>query len=136
MAKVKMNFKANFHNVNLIRVAIQGVCQEVFGSQQDADDFLLSITEAMNNVVYHSETPTMEAMLTISKDSIIFGIITEGKKFDSTIKVEMPDINSEEEGGFGLPLIQGLVNSIHYEYTEGKNILTLEKKLLSDDKEE
>lgn len=136
MAKIKMHFKANFHNINLIRVAIKGVFEEVVNSSQDADDLLLSITEAMNNIVCHSNASTMEAILTVAQDKIIFQMITEGEKFDSTKKAEMPNIDDQQENGFGLALIQALVDSMDYEYKDGKNVLTLGKNLLSDDKEE
>ena len=136
MAKIRMHFKANFHNVNLIRVAIKGVCEEVFSSSQDADDFLLSITEAMNNIIHHSNASTMEAILTVVNEKVVFEMITEGEKFDSTKRSEMPDIDDQQESGFGLAIIQALLDSIDYDYKDGKNILTLGKNIFSDNKEE
>ncbi|GAF86748.1 unnamed protein product [marine sediment metagenome] len=88
----------------------------------------------MNNAVEHSGALTVDASLTVTKKEILFSIINTGERFDISRPAEIPDIEEKWEGGFGLVLIRELVDSIQYEYTDGKNILTLGKKLPSKNK--
>ena len=45
------------------------------------------------------------------------------------------DDNNLVEGGFGLAIIQELVDKVDYEYRDSKNILTIKKTLSEKDKE-
>ena len=55
-----------------------------------------------------------------------------GKKFDPTLAPEADITLSADEreiGGLGIFLIRQIMNEVRYERIDGKNILTLEKKL-------
>jgi sigma-B regulation protein RsbU (phosphoserine phosphatase) len=55
-----------------------------------------------------------------------------GKAFDPTLAPEADVTLSAEDrqiGGLGIFLIRQIMNEVKYERLEGKNILTLEKKL-------
>ena len=60
-------------------------------------------------------------------------IITDsGKPFDPTTKEKIDTTLPAEErmiGGLGIHLVREIMDSINYERTNGKNVLTLRKKL-------
>ena len=60
-------------------------------------------------------------------------ILTDtGKEFDPTVVPEADITLSAEErpiGGLGIFLIRQIMNEVRYDRINGKNILTLEKKL-------
>jgi sigma-B regulation protein RsbU (phosphoserine phosphatase) len=61
-----------------------------------------------------------------------FQIIDEGVAFDPTSKQKADTTLSAEDrqiGGLGILLLRELMDSINYERTDGKNVLTLIKKL-------
>ena len=61
-----------------------------------------------------------------------FVISDSGTPFDPTAKAEVDTTLSAEErgiGGLGIHLIRQIMDTINYERVDGKNVLTLRKKL-------
>ena len=97
----------------------------------------LSIEEAYVNIskyAYESDEGKVEILSCVDEDPLQITV----KFMDSGIpynplKNEDPDIlaNTEEKelGGLGIFLIKKNVDNIGYEYLDGKNILTIQKKL-------
>ncbi len=134
--RLTIKFDLNFESVDLARAAITGILKEKIKPDEphtdsdESNEFRLAIIEALNNAVEYSQAKSIEVILIVSEKEILFRMITDGEKFDSTIKAEMPDLNNADElpeGGFGLAIIQRMVDKLDYEYCEGKNILTLHK---------
>ena len=72
----------------------------------------------------------IEAM--INDEYLVFVISDSGTPFDPTAKAEVDTTLSVEErgiGGLGIHLIRQIMDTINYERVEGKNVLTLRKKL-------
>jgi sigma-B regulation protein RsbU (phosphoserine phosphatase) len=72
----------------------------------------------------------IEAM--INDEYLVFVISDSGTPFDPTAKAEVDTTLSAEErgiGGLGIHLIRQIMDTINYERVEGKNVLTLRKKL-------
>ncbi len=98
----------------------------------------LSIEEAYVNIskyAYESDEGKVEILSRVDEDPLQITV----KFMDSGIpynplKNEDPDIytNTEEKelGGLGIFLIKKNVDNIGYEYLNGKNILTIQKKLI------
>ena len=64
--------------------------------------------------------------------SIVFVLTDTGKEFDPTLAPEADITLSADEreiGGLGIFLIRQIMNEVRYERIDGKNVLTLEKKL-------
>jgi len=111
------------------------VCEEVGMDMAVAIQMNLAMEEAVVNVMsyaYPADTVgdvTIEAV-TIA-DQLQFTITDSGIPFDPTAKAEVDTTLSAEErpiGGLGIHLVRQLMDSINYERTEGKNVLTLRKK--------
>ena len=90
----------------------------------------------MTNVILYAYPPkidgTVDIDATIRKDSLQFVITDKGSPFDPTVVPEADTTLGVEDrpiGGLGIYLVRKLMDSVEYEYTDGKNILTLTKKL-------
>lgn len=123
-----------FEEVNHVRQALVEVCQGFYkemGIDSAVEDFILAITEAMNNVVEHSKASHMEVELSAHPDRMVFIIRSDGIKFDPTEDVAMPDLDDDDlpEGGFGRAIVMELMDEVQYVLEGDKNVLTLVKKI-------
>ena len=96
----------------------------------------LVLEEAVVNVInyaYPKEDHQYIYLSATMKDGSIVLVLTDtGKEFDPTAAPEADITLSADErqiGGLGIFLIRQIMNEVKYERIEGKNILTLEKKL-------
>lgn len=105
-----------------------------------APDLVFNLTlvmeEAVVNVINYAYPKEEHEKIYVSArlhgGSIIMVIADNGKEFDPTLAPEADITLSAEErpiGGLGIFLIRNIMNEVKYERIEGKNILTLEKKL-------
>lgn len=96
----------------------------------------LAVEEAVVNVIDYAYPTNTEGDITVNMmfdgQTLHFQIIDEGIAFDPTAKQKTDTTLSVEErqiGGLGILLVRELMDSINYERTDGKNILTLIKKI-------
>ena len=101
----------------------------------------LAVEEAVVNVIDYAYPADTEGDITISMMSdghtLHFQIVDTGVAFDPTAKQKTDTTLSVEErqiGGLGILLVRELMDSINYERTDGKNILTLIKKIVNSEK--
>ena len=99
----------------------------------------LALEEAVTNVVLYAypEGQTGEAdILTTVADGVMTIVISDsGVPFDPTKDAKEADITlSAEErpiGGLGVFLVKEIMDTVSYQRTDGKNVLTLTKALVS-----
>ena len=96
----------------------------------------LVLEEAVVNIINYAYPEGKHELIYLSakvhNGSIVFVLTDTGKEFDPTMAKEADITLSAEErpiGGLGIFLIRNIMNEVRYERIEGKNILTLEKKL-------
>jgi anti-sigma regulatory factor (Ser/Thr protein kinase) len=96
----------------------------------------LVLEEAIVNVINYAypkeEHQSIYLSAALHDDSIVFVLTDTGKEFDPTQVPEADITLSAEErpiGGLGIFLIRQIMNEVKYQRIEGKNVLTLEKKL-------
>ena len=96
----------------------------------------LVLEEAVVNVINYAypkeEHQYIYLSATMKDGSIILVLTDTGKEFDPTAAPEADVTLSAEDrqiGGLGIFLIRQIMNEVKYERIEGKNVLTLEKKL-------
>lgn len=124
-----------FEEVDMVRKIVEEICRENYlgaDYQEPIGDYLLAITEAMNNIVEHGKASQIEIELTALPDRIVFVVCSDGLPFDPTQDVFMPEMGDSEglpEGGFGRALILELMDEVRYELKDGKNVLRLIKKI-------
>lgn len=126
----------NFQNVDMVRTQLKEFCTDNYrGTEAEsrAGELCLAATEAMNNAVEHSGAEKVEIEILANEAGVVFRIITQGEEFDPTLGVSMPVLGEGkelQEGGFGLAIIKEMVDDLQYMYAEGKNVMTLCKKII------
>lgn len=96
----------------------------------------LVLEEAVVNVINYAypkeEHQSIYLSAHLHEGSIVLVVTDTGKEFDPTLAPEVDITLSADErpiGGLGIFLIRQIMNEVRYERIDGKNILTLEKKL-------
>ena len=96
----------------------------------------LVLEEAIVNVINYAYPKEEHEFIYLSasmhEGSIVLVLTDTGKAFDPTAAPEADITLSADErqiGGLGIFLIRQIMNEVKYERIDGKNILTLEKKL-------
>ena len=96
----------------------------------------LVLEEAVVNVINYAYPPGKKESIYLSarmhEGSIILVLTDTGVEFDPTISPDADITLSAEDrpiGGLGIFLIRQIMNEVRYDRVDGKNILTLEKKL-------
>lgn len=97
----------------------------------------LVLEEAVVNIINYAYPKEDHQHIYLSAkmrdDSIVLVLTDTGKEFDPTAAPEADVTLSADEreiGGLGIFLIRQIMNEVKYERIEGKNVLTLEKKLM------
>ena len=96
----------------------------------------LVLEEAVVNIINYAYPKEKHESIYLSvklyNDSIVLVLTDTGKEFDPTMAPETDITMSADErpiGGLGIFLIRQIMNEVRYERIDGKNVLTLEKKL-------
>lgn len=102
------------------------------------DDILLCCDEAATNVVMHSykeikaPNPTFECAIKFEQEKIIIMLKDKGREFNRSV-VPQPSLEAnlkgERKGGFGVFLMEKLMDKVTYVREGDYNIVTLEKKI-------
>ena len=102
-------------------------------SEEKTAEISMALIEATINAFEHSETETsnVEIHFIIEGDMLVIKVTDQGKGFDKS-KVEIPNIenklSSDHKRGWGLKLIQELMDTVEYESTEDGTTVTMTKK--------
>jgi sigma-B regulation protein RsbU (phosphoserine phosphatase) len=137
---VQMHKTIVLHNdtkeVSLLATFVDEVCEKLGFDPAVTMQMNLAIEEAVVNVMDYAYPAGTVGDVTIEAESdddqLQFTIIDNGTPFDPTAKEEVDTTLSAEErpiGGLGIHLVRQLMDSINYERIDGKNILTLRKKI-------
>ncbi|MCE9499666.1 MAG: ATP-binding protein, partial [Leptospira sp.] len=101
------------------------------------DDILLSCDEAATNIVMHSYkdsnaiSPTFDCSINFTSTGIQILISDRGSVFDRSL-VKNPSVDAnmkgERKGGFGVFLMEKLMDKVTYSWKDGINYVLLEKE--------
>ena len=116
---------------------VNEVCQELQVDSKTRNRICLAVEEAVVNVMNYAypmgQEGTVEIEAAANDERLKFTITDSGIPFDPTARPEV-DINAPVEerpiGGLGIHLIRQYMDSMNYNRMDGKNILTLRKKLI------
>ena len=103
-------------------------------SEEQAGEITMALIEACINAFEHSKTDSNVFIhFLIEEDSLIMKVIDQGIGFDKT-KVEIPKIENkmgkeERKRGWGLQLIQELMDSVEFESTSDGTTVTMKKNI-------
>lgn len=130
---LEMRIAAEFSGVDLARESLRKICRDMFEPEGGvfSDELCLAASEALNNAVEHSGAPTIQLEVTAERDSLTLRLTYTGLPFDPTVPASLPDnaiAPFAAEGGYGLALLQRMVDTLEYAFRDGNNILTMYKR--------
>ena len=132
----KLTLQNDVQQVPQLATWVEEVCEAVGFDASTTMQMNLAIEEAVVNVMNYAYPHGTVGDIFIEAQAndirLKFIITDSGAPFDPTTRDDVDTTLSAEErpiGGLGIHLVRQLMDSINYERTDGKNILTLRKKL-------
>ena len=133
----EMTVTTDVANISEVNDFVKGMCDELQMSKSEANGMKLAIEEAVVNVMNYAydagEAGEVNIVADATSDMLKFVITDTGRPFAPT---DVPDVDTtlsaedRQIGGLGIFLVRQLMDTINYERIDGKNILTLKKKLV------
>lgn len=90
------------------------------------------IDELFSNISFYSGAREVEFTISRKDDSVFMVLKDDGVEFDPTAVDEADTTQSSENrkiGGLGIHIVRRLMDSVRYEYSNGRNVVTLEKRI-------
>jgi sigma-B regulation protein RsbU (phosphoserine phosphatase) len=127
----------DIEKVPVLAEFVDEVCEIVGFDMSTTMGINLALEEAVVNVMSYAYQPGTMGNVNIeaiaNETRLKFIISDWGTPFDPTAEKEVDTTLSAEErpiGGLGIHLVRQIMDSINYERIDGKNVLTLRKKLV------
>ena len=134
--KRDLTLQNDIEQVPLLAQFVDEVCEEIGLDMPTTMQMNLALEEAVVNVMKYAYPHGIVGDIHIEAQAsdvrLKFVISDNGTPFDPTAKAEVDTTLSAEErpiGGLGIHLVRKIMDSINYERTCNKNILTLRKKI-------
>ena len=96
----------------------------------------LVLEEMVSNVIFYAYPEGTDAEIELEAKSngkeLTFVLSDSGREFDPTLKEDAdPNVNpmDREIGGMGIYIVKNIMNKVTYQRLEGKNLLTMQKKI-------
>jgi len=131
-----LTIKNDVHEVTRFSNFIKSATEKMDIEKSLARQLRLAVEEAVVNAIDYAYPAGKEGEIEIRMMSdghtIRFQIIDSGVAFDPTAKEKADTTLSVEDrriGGLGILLVREMMDSINYEREDGKNVLTLTKKI-------
>ncbi|GBF48972.1 serine phosphatase RsbU [Leptospira ryugenii] len=139
LEEYKETFQATSAEIPRVRDFVAEKIRDRVKREFAFDDILVSLDEAATNIVMHGyeglsvENPTFECKIQIQGELAIFTLIDEAKPFQRSV-VPSPSLEAnlkgERRGGFGVYLMEKLMDHVSYHNDGLKNYTRLEKRIL------
>lgn len=130
---IEMKFPAKPDYVGVVRLTASGIASRMGYSYEDIEDIKVSISEAITNAVTHAYEGEGEVTIGfgVYEDRLEIMVADHGGSFDlSAIKKDIGPYDKEEEdienlreGGFGLFLINALMDKVEINNNYGVIVL-------------
>lgn len=136
MKQIHITLPNDVQTVPQLNIFVDEACEAAELDMSTTIKMNLAIEEAVVNVMSYAYPNGMKGAVDIdalvTDDELKFVISDKGTPFDPTQQAEVDTSLSAEErtiGGLGIHLIRQIMDTIHYEHTDDRNVLTLSKKL-------
>lgn len=135
--EIFFSIESKFENVSLLGKCVNGLASSLKFTVIESHNIELCIVEAVNNIIEHGYKSlpgnTINLTLRVNSNKLIIIISDKGIKNINKPKKELDynpnDIPNLPERGFGMYLINKIMDSMEYESVSDTNYLTLTKKI-------
>src|SRR5699024_2323758 len=145
---IEMKIPAKAEYVGVVRLTISGIASRMGFNYEDIEDLKIAISEAVTNVVKHAYENERQGELRIAfgvhEDKIEMIVADRGESFNvnevkdrigpMTVMSELKPVTQMREGGFGLYLINALMDKVEINNEDG--VVVLMTKYLEEDEVE
>lgn len=142
---IEMRIPAKAEYVGVVRLTISGIASRMGFTYEDIEDMKIAISEAVTNVVKHAYETQEPGELTIGfgvyENKVEMMVADRGESFNfnevkdrigpMTVMSEVKPVTQMREGGFGLYLINALMDKVEINNEDG--VIVLMTKYLEED---
>lgn len=139
-SRLHLTIASRLEEIALVGCSVHAVGRHAGLTEEAAQDLELATVEALNNVVEHAHRGRpdlpVEVVLEVMPDRIAVDIVDHGTAMPAerlaepvSLAIDPADIDSLEESGRGIALMQMLVDEIGYVAQDDTNRLRLTKLL-------
>lgn len=132
---VNLEIKAEVENLDKVTAFIDEQLEAADCPMKAMMQIELAVEEIYVNIAHYAYAPNVgDALITVDivGDTAFITFEDSGVPYDPLAKAD-PDINASLDdrtiGGLGIFMVKKSMDDMRYSYQDGKNILTLEKKL-------
>lgn len=133
----ELTVPATLEELDTIQAFIEGELEETKCPMKDVLQLSIAVEEIYVNIAhyaYHPEVGEATVRIVVGGDPIQVTIqfLDHGKPFNPLLKEDADITLSAEErdiGGLGILMVKKSMDQVDYTYEDGKNILTIRKKL-------
>jgi anti-sigma regulatory factor (Ser/Thr protein kinase) len=115
---------------------VETIAEDKNLDQATAMSLNLALEEAVTNVILYAYPDGIDGLVDIEAyirpDCLEFILSDNGKPFDPTAAPDADitlGVNERSIGGLGIYLVRNIMDTVSYRYENGKNILTMIKKI-------
>ena len=126
----------NIQQIPQLAEFVEAIAEEKGIDQAMAMSLNLALEEAVTNVILYAYPDGIDGLVDIEAfiedDCLRFILSDSGKPFDPTAAPDADvtlGVNERKIGGLGIYLVRNIMDTVSYRYENGKNILTMIKKI-------
>ncbi|MBQ3700588.1 MAG: ATP-binding protein [Prevotella sp.] len=134
--KKKLTLKNQVGELERVNQFVEEIGEELGLDMELQMNLNLVMEEMVSNVIFYAypegKTADIELQAESNGKELTFVLSDQGKEFDPTAKEDAdPDVNpiDREIGGMGIYIVKNIMNQVTYQRLEGKNLLTMTKKI-------
>lgn len=122
--------KPDMANIEEWNSFVDGILKEKNFPQKEMAKIRIAVDEIFSNICYYSKAKTVTIGCRVDEEEATLYFEDDGIPYNPLNRPD-PDISesaeTRKEGGLGIYLVKKRMDSLHYEYVEGKNRLTMVK---------
>lgn len=123
--------KPNLDNLETLFSFVESCLAKVSCDDKSVNHCTVACDEIFSNIVFYSGADIVEVTCTTEKDRVFISFKDNGVQYDPTKKAEADvtlDADERPIGGLGIHIVRRMMDDVRYEYADGFNVLTLEKR--------
>lgn len=133
--KFTLHVMADLKNLSTIGEFITGCASKLGLGRKGVFQLELAVDEVTSNIILHGylqQSGPIHLLIWKEQEKIYIQIQDRGEPFNP-LKEDKPDLSTDLEerspGGLGIHFLKTVTDAAHYQFHDGKNILTLVKNL-------